>query len=69
MTETITWHDATRELPDDDTTVLVQTETGSEPVWIGYHTEIGWYAADQPAFALTVTAWAEMPVGPIGKKG
>lgn len=70
MHETITWHDATRELPDDDITVLVQSPDSSEPVWPGFHDELGWHHVDNGAQVetITVTAWAEMPTGPIGGK-
>lgn len=68
MTETITWHDATRELPDDDTTVLVQSPLGSEPVWPGFHDENGWHHVECAITTITVTAWADMPTGPIGSK-
>lgn len=69
MNETITWHDATRELPDDDTTVLVQSPDSSEPVWPGFHDELGWHHAENPVSTITVTAWAHLPTGPIGQKG
>ena len=67
-TETITWHDATRELPDDDTTVLVQSPDSSEPVWPGFHDELGWHHVENAVATITVTAWADMPTGPIGSK-
>lgn len=65
MQETITWHLAANELPDDDSTVLVQSLCDSEPVWPGFHDELGWHHAENPVSTITVTAWAEFPVGPI----
>lgn len=64
MSETITWHDAAATLPDDETTVLVQSPEGSEPVWPGFHDERGWHWIDNPERCIAVTAWAEMPTGP-----
>lgn len=68
MNETITWHDATRELPDDDTTVLVQTRDKADPIWFGFHDELGWHLVEDAVTPITVTAWADMPSGPIGSK-
>lgn len=64
MSETITWHDAAATLPDDETTVLVQSPEGSEPVWPGFHDERGWHWIDNPERCIAVTAWAEIPTGP-----
>jgi hypothetical protein len=69
MQETLTWHDATRELPDDDTTVLVQSPEGSEPVWPGGHDDIGWHHVENAIATITVTAWAHLPTGPVGQMG
>ena len=63
MNETITWHDAATELPDDETTVLVQSLEGSEPVWPGFHDERGWHWIESTEQCIAVTYWAEMPVG------
>lgn len=69
MQETITWHDVRRELPDHTNTVLVQTTLQEDPVRLGFHDEHGWHLADFPGSSITVTAWAEIPTGPIGQKG
>lgn len=68
MSETITWHIAANELPDDDTTVLVQSPDGSEPVWPGFHDEHGWHFVEFPCSPINVTYWAEMPLGPIAAR-
>ena len=64
MNETITWHEAAAELPDDETTVLVQSPDGSEPVWPGFHDERGWHWIESTERCIAVTAWADMPAGP-----
>lgn len=61
--EAITWHDAAAELPDDETTVLVCSPDGSEPVWPGFHDERGWHWIESTEQCIAVTYWAEMPVG------
>lgn len=63
--ETLVWHRSFTELPDDDTTVLVQSPNGSEPVWPGFHDERGWHHVENAVATITATAWAEMPTGPI----
>lgn len=63
--ETILWHDARHVAPDVDTTVLVCTPCGSEPVYLGFFGGAAWHAvgADGP---IEVNFWANMPEGPIG---
>jgi hypothetical protein len=64
--EMICWHDASVEVPDADTTVLVQSPDGSEPVWVGFYDELGWHHAEHPLSTITVAYWAHLPEGPIG---
>jgi len=70
--ETLEWHDA-RDLPDDDTTVLIRivdTSPRGEPVWLGYHNAgdpdfPGWLTVDaEPLEDGEVTHWAHIPAGP-----
>lgn len=59
-TTTIQWHDATRELPDSDTTVLVHHPGADEPTWLGYHDGEGWYYVDD-GLPAKVQRWAHLP--------
>lgn len=65
MTETITWHNAAHEVPDADTTVLVCSPDGTEPVSLGFFCG-AWHLAEAPHLAIAVTFWSEVPEGPIG---
>ncbi len=63
-TETIIWHDCAKQMPDDDTAVLLHMpELDGDSVWPGYHDgDEGWTLADGMP-APTVARWAHMPVG------
>lgn len=57
-------------LPDGDMTVLVQLADDNEPTWLGFLSEDGWRSATTGGpFAGTVTAWADMPMGPSRPQG
>lgn len=61
LSETIQWHRA-NDLPDDEITVLLYTPGLDEPVWLGWHDDEGWHAADaMPVPDEFVKAWAQMP--------
>lgn len=67
-TTTLTWHDAARELPDADMTVLLWTRDAS--IDAGHDWTTGWHDGDcwrlcesGGVCAQTVTHWAE-PEGP-----
>ncbi|WKJ88786.1 hypothetical protein QZJ86_12210 [Methylomonas montana] len=64
-TEKITWYPVSDRLPDDEMTVLLWHPEMDEPVWLGYHLDGGWFAADSfPLPDGTVLYWAEMLAGP-----
>lgn len=54
-----TWIDASKELPDCDTTVLVCSRKNAEPVWLGYHDGECWLSVD--GTPLEVTCWSDVP--------
>lgn len=57
------WRDATKELPDADTTVLIAIpEAECEPVWVGYHDGTVW--RDIQDVAVKVTHWMHLPTPP-----
>lgn len=63
ITETITWLDPAKQMPDDDETVLLLMPEASEPVWPGYHDgDDGWLLAEGGP-APRVHRWARMPGG------
>lgn len=68
-TESITWIPVTRELPDDEATVLVYAPHEDESVTLGYLDGGYWRAVDvsgdEPClYRSTVTHWATLPKGP-----
>jgi hypothetical protein len=61
IAETIHWHAVADELPDDDTTVLLNFDN-ADP-WPGWHEDGQWLdASGMPV--EHVTHWADMPGGP-----
>ena len=65
MNESIIWHDATKELPDSDSDVLILCDSCSTPVWIGHHDGERWDYADGGMLRHTIVShWAELPPGP-----
>lgn len=63
-TETLTWVLVTEELPDDDTTVLINSPHSSEPVWLGYCSDKIWFLIDGcETDKDAVKAWAHIPRG------
>lgn len=62
MIELITWITDPKKLPDDETTVLVCTESGT--VSEGFHLEEHWFFASAGSIDENVIAWADMPEGP-----
>ena len=60
---TITWIPVSKELPDDEETVMVALDDGE--VWLGFHSETRWSAVDADLFQAEVTHWARMPEGPV----
>jgi len=60
--EQITWIPVVKQLPDDDTTVLLYHPDASEPVWPGYRDGRRWKTAE--GLIIVPTRWAEMPEGP-----
>ena len=51
-------------LPDSDISVLMFSPSMDEPVWPGYHKDLGgWTCSD--GFAATPTHWMPMPAGPV----
>lgn len=61
MNETITWIPVAERLPDDDTSVLICTDSTSEPVWLGFRDGGEW--RDAEGFQVNVKAWADLPRG------
>ena len=62
--ETIQWHSVGDELPDAETTVLVQAPTLEEPVWLGWYDGCFWFAVDATDYEDgEVIAWAHIPTG------
>lgn len=71
-TETITWHEVAKVMPDSDITVLISSDVWSEPVEKGYHdgdrwrlcdaTPLGDDLAENPEWSPP-TLWAHMPFG------
>jgi hypothetical protein len=41
-TETVTWTRTQDQLPDDEITVMINTPSLSEPVWLGYYEAVCW---------------------------
>ncbi len=60
---TITWIDATAELPDDEMTVLVALESGE--VWTGFRDGGWWRYVSADLIGEPVTHWAEFTAPPI----
>lgn len=58
------WIPVTERLPDDDTTVMVAIEGGSEPVWLGFLDGEVWTGVDAGPFEGTVTHWQPIPEAP-----
>lgn len=48
-------------VPDADTTVLTQSTTSDEPIWLGYWDGQIW--RDIEGFPRDVIAWAHLPLG------
>ena len=64
-TETITWHDAAKDPPDADTTVLVINAAWTgDPVWLGYLDGDTWRLASGDETESPPTHWAHLPEGP-----
>lgn len=65
LNEWIEWIPVTREMPDDDTTVMIAVRGGDEPVWLGWHASDTWYYIDGTDLDhADVTHWAHLPKGP-----
>jgi hypothetical protein len=68
--ESIHWISVEEQLPDAEITVLLYAPEADEPVWLGYYDGDSWYAdtgaeyGNEDETAASVTAWAEMPMGP-----
>lgn len=62
--ETIQWIDTLEEMPDDDLTVLIWSESSDQGVWIGYRDADDWRFADGAKCLELVTHWAALPDGP-----
>ena len=67
MQATITWIDASVELPDDSIIVLVALSSGDEPTWIGYYDsdQDDWFNSDGMRFKSPASHWAELPQAPV----
>ncbi len=68
LTETIEWHDASVELPQDFDEKLLRIEDSTSRgvnFWIGYYGKGQWrFASDADPVLGTVTHWADLPKGP-----
>lgn len=64
-TELIHWHRLPGQLPDADTTVLVESKHGAE-IWPGYLDGDIWRWATGMPVVGKVVAWAHMPAGVKG---
>ena len=58
------WIDASKDLPDADTTVLVTTLGCTDPVWLGFYNGEMWMSVE--SIVIEVTHWAELPLAPGG---
>ena len=63
LSEIIEWHDATKDLPDEDTTVLI-IAGGDVEAWPGYLDGDTWRVADGMPVDTPVIYWAHLPQGP-----
>jgi len=61
----VQWIDASRELPDDEMTVLVALDDGE--VWTGFHEENEWRYVSAELISARVMYWAEFPLPPNTK--
>jgi len=60
-----TWIDASQQLPDDETTVLIALDDGE--VWTGYHEGDQWFYVSADPLGARVTHWMELPEPPAIK--
>jgi len=58
----VRWIDASRELPDDEMTVMIAFEGGG--VWTGFRDAGEWRCVDGELVKERVTHWGEFPDGP-----
>ncbi len=62
ITECIQWV-TDGSLPDDDITVLIESEEpGGPEVWVGFRSGDDWMTIDCMPVDIKVIAWADMPV-------
>lgn len=60
--EQIIWRPVAVELPDAETTVMINAPELDEPVWLGWYEDGVWH--DVASHVIEgVTHWAEMPKG------
>lgn len=67
FTEVLEWHRDPADLPDADTTVVIELDPDfdySEPVYLGWHAGDAWH--DVMGDAVHVIAWANVPKGTRG---
>lgn len=64
MSETLNWIDASKDVPDENQTVLMFMPGADEPVWLGYLDEGTWKLADGMDTDTVVSHWCELPEGP-----
>lgn len=62
ITETLTWHEVTERLPDDNRTVFFEAPALDEPVWLGWIEGSQWHEVSGLEIE-GVVRWAEMPSG------
>jgi len=65
MNETIQWIDVNKQMPDDETTVLVYGPMLE--VWLGHHEYDYWLSIDGVKMNQ-ITHWAHVPQGPQAKE-
>ena len=56
------WISCKDEMPDAETTVLINCPNADEPVWLGYHDCETWRSIDGEK--VHVTHWMPLPVAP-----
>jgi hypothetical protein len=60
----MSWIETAKEMPDDESTVLIYVEQHTEPVWMGYKDGDDWRTVDAELIQFPVTHWMPLPEPP-----
>jgi len=63
VSSSVEWVDTSKQLPDDDMTVLIALDDGE--VWTGFMDSGVWRYVSADAIEGTVTHWAAFPAPPV----